>query len=283
MVDKLLQINTLVIPANDLSVSGFVFNHIKDWYSGSTGDPTQDRRDSGDGFFEELDMGYNGLVVSFEGVCVDEDIVALARKKGKFAALRRGGATIPVSYTDPLGKTTRHGKVISTPIPHSSDLTSFKWAIDILCHDPLRYGDTVTSSNGVPVDGGGLVWPITYPITWAGGSNDGRVSIINTGTATAWPRFRVTGGLSDGVRLLEVGTGRELWVDRVIPLGSTIEVDSSLERVTIDGANNDITQTLRTEQWWGIEPGQTSVVQFVPLGSQTGTPMLYVDLEPSSY
>jgi len=278
MVDKLVEIADLVIPPNDTSVSGFVYNLIKDWYSGPTGDSQQERRDSGDGYFDEVDMDYNGLVVSFEGVCVDYDKVSLARKKARFAALRNNGLSIPVSVTDPLGKTTRYGKVLSTPIPHTRHLTSFSWAIDILFTDPLRYGDLVSGSTGIPVATGGRTWPATWPLLWGGGGNDGRITLTNEGTAPAWPRFRATGGQAGGFRVSEVGTGKEIIVNRTIPLGSYVDLDSATESATIDGPNNNISGSLSKEEWWSVGPGETATFQFNPLGDVTGDPQYYAEL-----
>jgi hypothetical protein len=79
------------------------------------------------------------------------------------------------------------------------------WVAQWRCPDPLRYGPEKTATTGLPTSGGGLVYPLTYPLAYGAASNPGQITLANAGTAAAPIVFDVTGPLPSGFEISAAG------------------------------------------------------------------------------
>jgi hypothetical protein len=188
------------------------------------------------------------------------------------------GPMVTVSVTDDEGTTSRSVSVrrfVPAPDP-GARVCDFSLLMVAL--DPLRYGPAVSVSTGLPTAGGGLAYPITYPIGYGTAGNPGRVVTVNPGTAETYSSLEITGGMSGGFELTETSTGRVVRFERPIPLGSTVYLNPRTGRASIDGAS-DVSGYLTRSDWWSVPaaiggtPGSREI-QFVALGAVTGTPTL---------
>jgi hypothetical protein len=132
--------------------------------------------------------------------------------------------------------------------------------------NPSYYdGDTVGTGAGP-----GLVFPEVYETSYG---ENGRLTIVNEGGAESYPNFTVVGGSSLGFTITRVSTGQTIEVRREIPIGSIVKVNMRTGRVSIDG-DNDISGSLRQDDWWATAPQSSEQVQFGILGSSYGSPTL---------
>lgn len=123
---------------------------------------------------------------------------------------------------------------------------------------------------------------ITFPITFGAPGSTGRVTAVNTGTADTFSVFTVAGGrFEGGFTLVHVESGRQVRVDREIPMGSTVVIDSRKGTVLLNGTS-PIPGSLTRSEWWPVPAGGTATVQFLANGATSGTPTLTVATAPAS-
>jgi len=139
---------------------------------------------------------------------------------------------------------------------------------------PGVYFDGNTAGTGV---GPGLLFPETYGAL----GSDGRLRIYNPGTAPSYSIFTFVGGSSLGFTITKISTAERISIEREIPLGAVVVVNPRTGRVTIDGAANDISGSLRDDDWFTTAPGVTDQVQLGILGTAYGSPTLSAETQPA--
>ena len=261
------------------------FNDLGDWYTGAESKTDIHERPQGDGANGMEDDWRAAAVFTFTGWFEGETWADTLRMIDTFngAVVRRKLA--PVTVTDDLRSTTRIVSVRSSPIREDKFSKSFTFAIDMLAPDPLRYGPDVPESIGLPTSGGGIVYPVTYPIGYGAAGYPGQITVSNPGTAGTYSLLEITGGLAGGFELTEVTTGQVIRFERPIPAGSTVYLNPRTGRASIDG-QSDVSGYLTRSEWWSVPaasggiPG-SRVVQFNAIGAATGTPTLTARTAPA--
>ena len=127
-------------------------------------------------------------------------------------------------------------------IPDFGVRSAFEFTVDMVAVDPLRYGPEIVASTGVPVSGGGLLWPLGAEPTefwdWGADGSSGRLSLTNDGTAAVWPSLTVEGGLGGGFVATNVTTGESIRFVRPIPAGSSVTINQRTGMASIDGQSD---------------------------------------------
>jgi hypothetical protein len=80
--------------------------------------------------------------------------------------------------------------------------------------------------------------------------------------------FRLYGGFSTAL-ITSVETGARIGLDRLVPAGSVVTIDTAQHAATIDG-QSDVSRWLRWREWELIPGGESRTYQFdatVPVGS----------------
>lgn len=266
-------IDTLVIPPNDTSVSGFVYNNIRSWYESGASKTEFTDNPRGNGSFGVSQLNYGDLVVSVEGVYIGLDGAAAARAKARLNGLKKQGKRISISYLDEDGITYRSGQITNISIPHRSARTPiFKYGVDIICTDARRYGVTRTFTTGLSSSLGGYTFPYTFPYDFGSIGSSGRITVTNNGTTDASIDIRVTGQLDQGFTITNITTGAFLRLNRFIPLGSTIYLNSKSGSVTIDKQSPLVLSN--DSSWFDIALGATNEIQFSTPAGSAGTPTM---------
>ena len=260
--------------------SGFCFNNLISWYGvpDNTGrfDDVPQRNRSFAPARTYVTKVYPGL----EGVYVGETVADALRARNTLASIRNGGKSVVMEVQDDLMTTRRRVFLKRYAQPHTRH-PSFKFALDFISPDPFRYGDEVSSSTGLPQIGGGIEFPIVFPIDFGTAGDPGRAVLTNDGEEETMVRFRVFGGLSQGSSIETMETGESIILRREIPDGSVVDFDPVLGRVKIDGSG-DITGFLKPgAKWTRVPPGATRTFQFNGIGEVTGTPRLEAILAPA--
>lgn len=265
------------ITFDDESYAGFHLSKLVGWYDAPTARFDADDRPQGDGKFRQKRVWRGARVVSVEGSWTGDNLAAAYAAREQLMAAQADGAESPFVVNDLLG--VRSSSVSLTTAPTADDglyQPFFKFAFDVIAPDPVKYGRAQSQTTSVPTPSSGLVWPLgssTPYFNWGTPGSSGQISLTNSGTAQSWPTLTVTGGLAGGFSLTWVPTGDQLIYSGPIPDGSSVNLSARTGRATMNGTS-DVTGFLTTSNWWSIAPGQTGLVQFTPIGVQSGTPSL---------
>jgi len=247
---------------------------FQDWYSISDSKTEIRERPSAPGAFG-IDRDWrSALPLNLNGRFRGPNWATMLRD---LRATLSGGLPLRVTVSDDLGVSSRMVSVRRfVPAPNPGALLA-DFQVVLTATDPLMYGPQQSASTAPPSGGTGQPWPQVWPADWGTAGNPGRVSAANGG-AEATPLLLTVAGGVDGVELVEVTTGSTLRLERVIPAGSVAVFDAALTRAYLDTPANDITGFMTRREWSGflIAARSTAIVQFNPLGTQVGSPLLTV-------
>lgn len=146
--------------------------------------------------------------------------------------------------------------------------------IGLLAPSPYLYGPLQSQTVGVPTDGTGITDPLLEPLTEGEVGNPGRVVITGSGFAPSHLIVKISGGLSEGVRIHCIESGEAVEFHRQINPGETMVFDFDNERVLFQN-QSDLSMFLTEENWF--RPTGNATIQFTPLGLQSGTPKMTVE------
>jgi hypothetical protein len=151
----------------------------------------------------------------------------------------------------------------------------FGWLLQWRCPDPLRYGPARTVGPvGLPTDGGGLTYPLSYPLGYGTAGETGRVALANAGTAPAPIVFAVRGDLPGGAELSAAATGQRLTYAQPIPGQQLVEIDTAAGTVLVEGTSSR-RAALISADWLHVPARSQLTVQFTSLSLEhAGTAQL---------
>lgn len=261
--------------------NGWGYSDLVDWYSVPQSKSEIRERPAADWAFGIAEDFRSSLAISFTGFYkgASEADALMAQRALKRALGRRTPRTITV--TDALGATSRIVSVRAAPVRPPRGRTVLQFAVDMIAPDANRYGPAVSVSTGLPTAGGGISYPITYPINYGEPGNPGRLIAVNPGTEDSVSLLEVTGGLSGGFELTEVHSGRVLRFERPVAIDSTIFLNPRTGRVYVDAPGNDVSGFLTRREWWPVPAEGSTEIQFTALGVVTGTPILTARTAPA--
>lgn len=141
---------------------------------------------------------YGARVISHQGV------VQQASRAAALAVLDDLQALTPHTVheflvDDPfLGVRSAMVRVMTGATVEWSAPNRFRYSIQLLAPDPLKYGPEVFEQTSLTATGGGagLAYPLAYPLDYglAPGVTPGAITVANAGTASYFPRLRIDGG-----------------------------------------------------------------------------------------
>tara|TARA_R110002051_G_scaffold1853_1_gene10141 strand:- start:7923 stop:8792 length:870 start_codon:yes stop_codon:yes gene_type:complete len=268
---------TAVAPSHHLAASG-----LTDWYAGAQAKSPINERPQAPGAFNTGTDWSSSLAISIRGFyngTSNADALLAAENLSALA----GGASVDVAVTDAVRTTSRHVSVRRVSIPDFGVRSAFEFTVDMVAVDPLRYGPEIVASTGVPVSGGGLLWPLGAEPTefwdWGADGSSGRLSLTNDGTAAVWPSLTVEGGLGGGFVATNVTTGESIRFVRPIPAGSSVTINQRTGMASIDG-QSDVSGFITERGFFSVPAKETHQIQFAALGAVTGTPQFTATLSP---
>lgn len=260
--------------------SGYVYSDLQGWYSGAPVRAPLEDRPNADGAFG-LEVVYRSArPLRFTGALLGDDAQsAQAELWEAFAAIQSDGRPIEITVVDVTGTKSVTCTLSGTPTVSKLNDWSAEVEASFLCFDPVKYGPARFAVTGLPVEGGGLEYPLHDPagaLFYGANGELGRVELVNNGTARTFPVVTVTGGMADGFFIQRLDTGDVVRYDRVVPLGTDVRVDMRTGAVVVDGTS-DGSSSLSRSDFFGVEPGASFSVQFNALGAVTGTPTMTVE------
>lgn len=232
------------------------------------------------GFFPEPDFA-DGLPLS-----LDLNIVATTSTTFTAAVLALESATYLQPVTRPLWfQLPGHGlrvvnvKVRNRAIPGAQEYAFgvTRAALSFMAPDPLKYGPTQTASTGFPASGGGLPYPLAYPLDYGSGGIPGRVVVSNYGTAPMSPVFTVTGPIDTaGFQVTDVEEGLTVQFTGSVGANDMFVFDCATGVATLNGSSRYATYTTLPT----IPAGGARTFAFGYLGAYSATASLLVTSAP---
>ncbi|MDN6559586.1 phage tail domain-containing protein [Bifidobacterium crudilactis] len=262
---------------------GWIFQSLDAWHSLPESKAEISERPKAHGAF---DVGTDWrqsaafvLTVAYLSDSYTETVAAIRALTG----LAQTDALITMSVSEESVVTTRQVSIRRIDVPDLHDATSVgSIAIDLLAPDPVAYGVESSVSTGLPAPGGGVAFPVGFPVGFGAAGVDGRARFTNDGTAPAPVRFRVSGGLPDGFSLRCVETGDALTFRRPVASDDYVLLDSSDGSALLNGVS-PVSGYLTDDDWWQVGPGETCTVQFTSLGGVQGSPLLVLSGSPAYF
>ena len=268
---------------DDGATTGFTISEWSGWWDGAGIRVPVNERPQADGAFGSSNNYRSARTVTVEGSWVGSDLESAYAALRQLRAMQPRGVPSTFRVSEPFETTSAVVALAGVRGPNQLAHPFFKFVFDVVAYDPLRYGDPVTSSTGIPVSGGGLLWPLGTTALeywdWGDDGASGRISVTNVGTADVWPSITVTGGLAGGFVATNVSTGQSIRFVRPIPDGSSVSINQRTGSASIDG-QSDVGGFITERGFFAIPAGATHQVQFAGLGAVTGTPQFTVALSP---
>jgi len=131
------------------------------------------------------------------------------------------------------------------------------WAEDAFFYDPIERVETLA------VAGGGLIFPITFPITFASGDIDDTLVVDNIGDAPTWPTIRIYGP-GENPSLENTTTGKVFALTQVLETDDYVDIDMEAALVTFYdaslGTTTSISQAMTdASEFWALQVGENSI------------------------
>lgn len=159
----------------------------------------------------------------------------------------RAATAVAVDETElPLVIRTKGGETLlayaavsSRIVPNNSGAGIGRGQLSVLwtCSDPRRYGlaehaETIPQ----PVAGVGLVYPLTYPLTYGTAAESGSRTLTNGGDTPTNPVLTITGPCTTPV-VANLTTGRQLEFDVVMAASEQLVIDTGAGTALLGGSD----------------------------------------------
>ena len=123
--------------------------------------------------------------------------------------------------------------------------------------------DEVFSVQSLALPGGGLVFPITFPITFATTSLDGYVYPDNEGDIKTWPLIRIDGPGRDPI-IDNITTGLSTTLTQTLEAGDYILIDMDAATITFFDSSLGTTTSIielmgATSTFWSLVRGSNTI------------------------
>lgn len=262
MITSSITLGSIVF--GDVEFEGWSFKDLIDWWGQTEDKLDVVERPQAHGAFDVTRSLRTSRAISFTGTFIGS---AQADVENAFDDLSAVGAEGPVEMvvSTPAGATMRTVTVESvTPVDHHGRRYG-RYSVDLIARDPRRYDVNAQSESTTPAQPGlGRTWPAVWPLVWPGGGSSGRITLTNTGKAPSAPTFILEGGF-DTALITCLETGARIGLNRQIPVGSEVVIDTKTRRATIDG-QSDVSRWLQYREWELIPPGASRTYQFDATG-----------------
>lgn len=153
----------------------------------------------------------------------------------------------------------REDHVLVTRVGRFSASCSFQ----LVAPDPLKYGDVVTASTGLPSSSGGITYPVTYPVTYSGVVTSGILIVTNNGNTNAPVWLQVNGPIpAGGWEVTHAGKQKTLSFASSLSLdsGQYITVDMDSREVLAQGQSAASRSGWVTSRgWFDLDPGDNEI------------------------
>ncbi|MCU1617797.1 MAG: hypothetical protein JWO98_5337 [Frankiales bacterium] len=268
--------------------AGWIYDDksLDSWYSLPSIVATLNKRPNAHGDYSPDQLFAEGAVLTTQGQYFGTSRADAVAAYSKITGLFNEGFMTTQTVEDELGVNSRAVFVKGVDITWGHD-SHFSFTVSAVAPDPRRYGLTFSQTSGLPSGSSGLVWNLgTSPsgLFWDWGTPGqlGQLAYTNAGNATTYPVIAVGAGgaFSNGFRVTEIETGRELTYGAATNTNDVVTLSCRTHRARINGG--DVTGMLASREWFDIPAHATRHYQLDTLGGTTGTPTFTLTSAPAS-
>lgn len=166
-------------------------------------------------------------------------------------------------------------------LPKKLNAYEADFSFQVIAKDPLKYGDLVSASTVLPSSTGGLVRPSTWPRTWSGVTNSGRIAIVNEGNFPSPVWMRIDGPVpAGGWAATHVGKKQTLSFASSLALaaGEFVTVDNERREVLAQG-QAPRSGYVTSRGWFNLDPGVNEIA--FSAQNYSSTALLTVSTKPT--
>lgn len=248
---------------------------LQSWYSGAQSKSDLREIPEGNGAWEITRDFRASLPITASGWSQCSDTVQLVDLMETMRAALQPNTSVEMQVIDARGIGTRKVSVRKLDLFEDLGAGWLEWAFDATAFDTTLYRKVIEASCGLATIGGGLEFPLEFPVVFGMVGDPGQLQTVNTGRAQAFTDFEVAGGvMQGGFEIVNLTNGRRLTYARSVLAGQTVHVDSKAQLVYVGTPGNNQSGSLRFRQWWSLPPGATHTIAFRALGVTSGTPTL---------
>lgn len=249
------------------------------WYAPPPRRTRSSERPAQDGYFPARSLSA-GRTYTITGLVKASSNFNLITSAQTFAAVANDGEQYVATWNDPTGEYSTDVERDNSKFEILTD-SKARYSLTVRACDPRKYGALETSVIYLPTDsGGGLVYPLTYPLNYGTPGSGGSMTMMNNGTAPTEPIFDVSGPLAIGFEITHVQTARTLSYHQATALitlnckdGTAVEGGQDRSRWMID------------RQWFTVPAGSPATFSFKTLGTETSSsipaPYVLVRMAPA--
>jgi hypothetical protein len=274
-------LDTVTFHAGQAAGSGFFFSDLEDWYTLPDSKAADEPIPGAAGDFDGGEDWPSSALFSLSGWARGMTRHEAIQMQAQLNAVRKTSRASVLTVTDEDGPTSRTVSIRRIKWSDQKKERIVPFTIDFKADDPYRYGPALSASTGLPTSLGGYAWPAVWPSDWGVGGDPGRLVTVNDGTQDTYSLLAATGGLGGGVSIIDIEDGREIRLERVIPLGSTAYIDPTTGQAWLDTPENDISGYLTSADWWSVPALSSRTLQFNAIGAVSGTPILTAVTAPA--
>lgn len=252
----------IVFPA--VTDHGWYFFNLRGWHGQTSDKVRKEERPQAHGAFASARSLRSSRGISFEVGYRDGTTTEVEEAVNELSSFGAEGPIV-ITVEDDLSVTRRTVTVDSIPDNDPDRRYTGDMMVGLVAADSRRYAVVPqTASTGPAQPGPGLVFPEVWPLVWPGGGSSGRITLTNTGKAPSAPTFTLQGGF-DTAMITCIETGARLGLNRQVPVGSTVLIDTENRTAVIDGQSS-VSRWIQFREWEMIPAGASRTYQLDATG-----------------
>jgi hypothetical protein len=127
-------------------------------------------------------------------------------------------------------------------------------ATDPRIYSLFEYNETTT----LPSAGGGVTFPLTFPLTFGSVSTGGVIWPFNGGTFATPPKFTITGPVVNP-KIMNVTLDKWIQCEISLAAGDTLTIDTEKRTIMLNGTASRYHTLTADSKWWELVPGSNEV------------------------
>lgn len=273
-----IAVGDLVMNTTDSFGVQWVLSDLAGWGSpGSTAQATQ--RASGDGATMSQAFLKPRVLVGTGSILTEDPLLLTSAIDRLIAAVKLS----PFQFTVAEPGLTRSVSVQRQDdvLPKKLNAYQADFSFQVIAKDPRKFGDLITVSTRLPSSSGGLVFPVTFPVTFTGVSATGKLTINNPGNTQAPVWLRIDGPIpAGGWAVTHVGKKQSLTFSTALALGAGefVTVDMDRREVLAQG-QAPRSGYVTSRGWFSLDPGDNEIA--FTAQNYSSTALLTVTTKPS--
>lgn len=161
---------------------------------------------------------------------------------------------------------------VKMPKFQRTEVTSGKFILNLYAPDFEIKAQALTASNiAVPI-GGGVAYPVIYPVVY-GAETGGTLIANNNGTCETYPTVVLNGPLNNPI-ITNTTLGRSIELNLTLTASDQIIIDMRAKTIVQNGSTNVISYISSGSRYWWLEPGANTITFRTSSTSDTGTAQL---------